>query len=264
MQSEEKQNVALPVLIGSVENHRIAWIDFETNGLKASFAMPLELGIIVTDVNLNELGRRSWLIDSRVGLTFEAMLSFDAYINTLHRNNGLLDDLQSAERSGELRRRFEVDDEALTWLRGFIPEGKILLAGSSVHFDKAFVSEHFPKLEANSNHRLVDVSGWQTTKNVIHGRNLKTGFEGVGGHRVFSDLENTLQRARAIWIEERQSAERLNHLATLVMALRSQYHDEPGFLQQAVESIVNKNGVFNDGRTWSCDGGGRITVAAGQ
>lgn len=180
-------------------NQRLAWIDLEANGLLASKCVPLEVGIIITDGNLWEVARERWLVDSRVGRTMAELVAVNDYVNAMHRDSGLLADLEAEAAVGTIKRRFEVAQSMAEFVRQYIPEGKVLLAGSSVHFDKAFLDEHFPAFSAICHHRLVDVSAFQVTLNVIRGHDISQGFGKTGNHRVFADLENSIARAALLW-----------------------------------------------------------------
>jgi len=143
----------------------IIWVDTETSGLDPRNGHLLEVALVVTDDELNELGHVSSLV-LPVGITIKEMArDLDPVVLEMHTKNGLLDELLAATR-GELFRRYAVEEYLLAFLAKHSVSGlsihesfkRVPLAGSTVGFDRAWLKEHMPKFESMVSYRSIDVS----------------------------------------------------------------------------------------------------------
>lgn len=162
----------------------IAWVDVETTGLDPEKNRLLEVGIVVTDDGANELGRRSVVLAPDYTAHFQI-----GAVRELHDPNGLW---AECKRDGLGRRHGE---ESMTaWLASMIGEEQPVMGGSSVHFDRAFLREHMPRLHAMFHYRNIDVS---TLKEVNRRIGFAPEWDGKRDiHRSIPDLEDTLNEYR--------------------------------------------------------------------
>lgn len=183
------------------------WIDLETTGLDPKHGAILEFAAIATGSDLVAVDIMGGVLCFDIG-DFDRMgsgegeygrfyqgdsFAIDGFVYDMHRKNGLWDDA----RRGLLN--VEAMDEVLstmidvhTW-----SERKPILAGSSVHFDRAWLREYCPRMESKLHYRHFDVT---TLKMAVRDAIAKSTF-GVEGeaesrHRAASDLEHSLQVAR--------------------------------------------------------------------
>lgn len=136
---------------------RLVWIDTETNGLQDD-AVPLELGLLVTDRALNELWAQSWLVHP--GYTYtDLIVTMESFVQEMHHKNGLLSDLADAWNDDTLTGPHTIELQAITLLtQAGVDPGKHPLCGSSAHFDRRIIKSTMPKLEAFFHYRNIDVS----------------------------------------------------------------------------------------------------------
>lgn len=137
---------------------KLYWLNLETEGLDPEKDAVLEIAVSVADLEN----------------PFDAAPIYHAVIDR-HRDYSRLPErvLQMHTRSGLLeecagqaarKRRFaggpwEVEEELLAIVSQVEdPEERPVLAGSSVHFDAAFLRADFPALHARFSHRHYDVS----------------------------------------------------------------------------------------------------------
>lgn len=127
----------------------MVWLDLETTGLNPLEHRILELGLVVSDVNLNILATKAWVI--RQGTPHIA----DEFVREMHTRSGLLAELGSPSSTPIM----EVEREAIDWLREQgIDKGKYPMCGSSIQFDRKFTGLHLPTLDAFFHYRNIDVS----------------------------------------------------------------------------------------------------------
>lgn len=167
-------------------NERLVWIDVETTGLNPKKDLLLEVAMVITDRKLNVLEERSCVI-------FHDQLSIQARLTPvtwqMHTNNGLLQDVKHSS--------FEMDAAEVLFLDLLqvtnVPVKKGILAGSSVHFDRAFLRENMPLLEAFFYHRMFDVSALKTAAQMWRPELVP---DQMKAHRAMDDIKESIALAQ--------------------------------------------------------------------
>jgi oligoribonuclease len=133
---------------------KLVWLDLETTGLDPARGKILEVAAAVADLSAPfDLGP----FVSRVlplGPWEHGLM--DDYVRSMHTKNGLL-----VECARSQARLDEVEFQLLDLLPvpgTYEREDTPTLAGSSVHFDHAWLRVHMPTLAARVSHRHYDVS----------------------------------------------------------------------------------------------------------
>ena len=127
---------------------KYVFLDLETTGLDPTFDVILEMGMIITDRELNELasfGRTiNWPAIEYNQLTGEYTPPFgvDDFVVRMHENSGLWHDSYRSKYS-----LTEAINDAAFWLgqQLFNASGKLPLAGNNVSFDRVFLQLKDPK-----------------------------------------------------------------------------------------------------------------------
>lgn len=125
----------------------ICWVDVETTGLDERKGHLLEVALVLTDDQLNDLGY------CRVVVKPDTVISLDPYVLKMHVNNGLLDDVVDLGMPLS-----QAQDTLIAFLKLHIKDNSVPLAGSTVSFDRRWLKEHMPLLESEFNYRNIDVS----------------------------------------------------------------------------------------------------------
>ena len=139
----------------------IVWMDTELTALPEVFFTKngpnpeiLECAIIITDKNLNELARKSWVVH----YDQEFMNSLSEWHQTNFASpekggNGLIEDVVKATTTKE-----QFENEAVAFIAEYCPKKSCPLAGSSVHNDREVLLLSYPKIYDYLHHRIIDVS----------------------------------------------------------------------------------------------------------
>ena len=185
----------------SEQHKNLAWIDLETTGLSPAADAILEIGVVITDMDLNVVNQRSWVcnpagVDGRRGSVL-AFTEITPHVWEMHTKNGLwrlsqesLIDLTIAQAKA---RRFIGENDA----------AGSPACGGSVHFDRAFLKCQAPLLDSVFHYRNLDVS---SIRNVfkffvpnVYEKSLyvaRTGENKEPEHRALDDLAFSIRELK--------------------------------------------------------------------
>ena len=190
----------------SISSERIVWIDCEMTGLDLTQDALIEIGVLVTDSDLNILGEGVELVikpgsEAPAG----ALENMNSYVRNMHESSGLLEDL---ERGVSMH---EAQEAVLKYVKKYVPvAGKAQLGGNSVGMDKRFLERDMPDLMNHLHYRVIDVS---TIKELAarwypaarHNAPVKT-----GNHRALGDIKDSIDELkyyrRAIFVPDAPDA----------------------------------------------------------
>lgn len=189
----------------------IAWTDLETTGLDPMKDHLLEVGIVLTDLDLTMISERSWLVEP----PSLDIMSVNPVVRTMHNENGLFRDLFDAqeERSrahaaypaqvapGHLAGARSIDYRISDWLRSEIPtetRDAIALGGSGVsHFDSRWIERYLPTFHRGLHRSTLDVGVMRRfIENVVGRPKLVPSATRKLEHRALDDARMHLREAR--------------------------------------------------------------------
>ncbi len=176
----------------------LAWLDVETTGLNPTLDQLLEVGFIITDDDLNELARRAWV------LPFDGKV--DDFIRNMHTKSGLLAECKVladgwrrwSESNIPVKHARPIAQEICGWLKEQLKDEKPPLCGSTISFDKSFLSASLTMSHILDlfHYRSIDVSSikelarcWRPD---VYEKRPKPGAR----HRALPDLEDSIAELR--------------------------------------------------------------------
>jgi oligoribonuclease len=162
---------------------KLLWIDLEMTGLNPVEDRIMEVAAIATDWNFTEMA------------TYEAIQHVDDMLmkqrmvgEFWEKYSGVRDALQTQNQQG--RENTEVEDELLAFIdKHFTADDQVLLAGNSIHQDRRFIENEWPRLHEKLHYRMLDVSAW---KIVFDGKYRKR-FAKPETHRAMEDIRGSIQ-----------------------------------------------------------------------
>jgi oligoribonuclease len=143
----------------------ICWIDLETTGLDPHEGVILEVACVITNWQLESLASYTAVIHHPPS----QLDNMNAWCRTAHEASGL---------TSESRASPQDPPTVMAQLHNFIKTNcnrQSALAGSSVHFDRAWLNVHAPSTIALLSHRNLDVSS------------IRMLFDSVGFHTPTQD-----------------------------------------------------------------------------
>jgi oligoribonuclease len=179
----------------------IVWIDTETTGLDPHNGQLLEIAVLVTDDDYNELWSSQRLIQNpELDPT-----AWHEKVLAMHTKSGLLADLQAGREAGVLAWQTPEAVEAhlikiLTGKFGVDELRKAPLGGSSVQFDREWLKIHMPDLITLLHYRNADVSGvgefLKRDNPKTEARRRAQNPSAVVAHRALDDIRYSVAQAR--------------------------------------------------------------------
>lgn len=184
-----EERSALPEPIYSTYPPAYFACDLETTGLDPKADRILEIAWTTLDLHFNQTQpiRRMLVTPSRIA---RFRLEQNPIVAQMHRENGLLDALADPEASTPLSR-------AITHVLATTPQredGKpLVIFGSSVHFDLAFIRERSPRLAERLHYRIADVSSMLTYATAA---GIPWPPEEPIAHRAYDDIAWSIKTAQ--------------------------------------------------------------------
>jgi len=184
-----KQLVKMPE---SRSTEPLVWIDCEMTGLDLSKDSIMSLACFVTDHNLQTLDHTGY--EAVIHHTQAQMDAMGDWCKQHHGASGLtkacLDSSTTAETAAT---------ELLEYIQKYVPDRrKALLAGNTVHADKAFlVQEPWTKVVKYLHHRIFDVSAIkEAARRWAPVEVLKKSPQKAGKHEANADILESIEEAK--------------------------------------------------------------------
>ncbi len=204
------------------------WIDLETTGIHPHNSLILEIAIIATDHFMNTIDSMHIIIHHDLDTMMRTSTAWckNKFCSITMGGNGLFDECVSKGLTYEdaqyyLKSFFHkhcANPETETSSNVFVGNihgvnaqrryqqqptylptiTKTLLCGSSVHFDKLFLSLHFPSISKYIHHRVIDVSSSLEMMRKWRPDLLYLLPKPNGSHRAKSDILDSIELMRFI------------------------------------------------------------------
>ena len=166
-----------------IHEQNLIWIDLEMTGLSPSTDRIIEIGVVVTDAQLNVRVEGPVLAIHQTDAVLDGM---DAWNKGTHGKSGLIDRVKAST----------VDESAaqaqvIEWLATVVPKGKSPMCGNSICQDRRFLAQYMPELERFFHYRNLDVS---TLKELARRwkPQILDGFKKAQAHTALADIHESI------------------------------------------------------------------------
>jgi oligoribonuclease len=158
----------------------LLWLDLEMTGLNSNKDKIIELAAIITDWDFN-------YIDS-LDLIIHRSESVLANMNDWCQKQFKLNGLTEAVRKSTITQN-QAEDEIIALInKHFEKNIPVLLAGNSIHSDRAFITQHLKRLEDRLHYRMLDVSSFK----VVFQTKYRRVFAKGESHRALDDIKESI------------------------------------------------------------------------
>jgi oligoribonuclease len=158
------------------------WLDLEMTGLDLDRCAIVEIGVILTRsdlVPIAELERVIWQPD-------EVLARMEPFVRDMHARSGLLERVRASKTS-----LVDAERDALALVSQYCGMREGVLAGNSIHTDRAFLARYMPRLEGWLHYRQVDVSSLKVLAGAWY-PDLPRFQKGDKTHTAIDDLRGSL------------------------------------------------------------------------
>lgn len=165
---------------------KLLWIDLEMTGLDPVEDRILEVAAIATDWDFTEVGRYEAVKKVGPSLMKKRMVGefWDKYAS-------VRDALMAQNETGKNGRT--VENELMAFIdEHFEPGVRVILAGNSIHQDRKFIENEWPRLNERLHYRMLDVSAWK----VVFDGKYKKKFAKPEAHRALEDIQGSIQELK--------------------------------------------------------------------
>ncbi len=128
---------------------RYVWLDLEMTGLDDKTCAIIEMAIIITDGELNELA----MLEQCIWQPDSMLETMGPFVRQMHTDNGLLEKVRASKLGQQ-----DAEQKAVELLSAHVPFKKGVLAGNSIWQDRRFLLRHMPFFESYLHYRQIDVS----------------------------------------------------------------------------------------------------------
>lgn len=165
---------------------KLLWIDLEMTGLSPTDDRILEVAAIATDWDFTEIATYEAVKKVGPALMKQRMVGefWDKYAH-------VRDALQLQNADGKHGRT--VENELLAFIdEHFAADERVLLAGNSIHQDRKFIENEWPRLNARLHYRMLDVSAWKVVFDGKYGKRFAKPEE----HRAMDDIHGSIMELK--------------------------------------------------------------------
>lgn len=164
---------------------KLLWLDLETTGLNPESDVILEVATVITDGRLDEICRYHSVIHQ----VDPTLLTMSHWCKKNHDDSGLIDLVRASTVS-----EAQAEQELLSQISRHVQSGdQLILAGSSIHFDRAFIRNRWKRLDSRLHYRMIDVSSIKESLRLYFGYERQSA---PPKHRAEKDIDGSIAEFR--------------------------------------------------------------------
>ena len=157
---------------------KLIWVDLEMTGLNPATDRILEVAVVITDFEFKELATYEAIIKQPDAV----LANMNEWATRQHAISGLTQKVHNG------RDETEVVGEIAQLIREQFGDEPAILAGNSIHQDRAFIRQWWPDVDALLHYRMLDVSSLKILMQGKYGQF----YEKPEVHRAKDDIEASI------------------------------------------------------------------------
>ena len=166
----------------------IVWVDCEMTGLEVTIDEICEIGVVVTDGELNMLDAGLQLV---IKPSDAALSNMGEFVTQMHTDSGLIQEIPQGISIAE------AEQQVLKYIKQWVTEERTApLAGNSIGTDRMFLNRQMPQLDKFLHYRNIDVSSLKELTRRWFPRVYFQLPKKTGNHRALADILESIQELR--------------------------------------------------------------------
>lgn len=158
---------------------KLLWIDLEMTGLETDKDVIIEVACEVTDFEFKTLASYEAVIKHHD----DVLDNMNDWSRVQHKASGLTERIKKEGRDEK-----EVIHELVGFIQAQFVSEPAILAGNSIHNDRAFIKRHWPQVDELLHYRMLDVTSFKILMQSKYGVN----FAKKEVHRAFDDIQASI------------------------------------------------------------------------
>ncbi|QQS16505.1 MAG: oligoribonuclease [Neisseriales bacterium] len=169
------------------KHNTLIWLDMEMTGLCPVTDRILEVGMLITDHDLNILAKApSWVLH-QTDVVLEVM---DTWNTQTHQKSGLIDQVKASVLTEQA-----VEHAMVDFMKQYAAPQSSPMCGNTVHQDRRFLAQWMPQAEAYFHYRNIDVSTLKELAKRWKPAIVKQ-FVKVSKHEALADIIESVEEMR--------------------------------------------------------------------
>ena len=166
----------------------IVWVDCEMTGLEVTIDEICEIGVVVTDGELNMLDAGLQLV---IKPSDAALSNMGEFVTQMHTDSGLIQEIPQGITIAE------AEQQVLEYIKQWVTEERTApLAGNSIGTDRMFLNRQMPQLDKFLHYRNIEVSSLKELSRRWFPRVYFQLPKKTGNHRALADILESIQELR--------------------------------------------------------------------
>ena len=158
---------------------KLLWIDLEMTGLDPDNDRIIEVAVEVTDFEFKTLAS----YEAVIAQSKKALKKMNDWSKNQHKASGLIERVKK-----EGRDEHEVARELVGFIKAQFGGEPAILAGNSIHNDRAFIKVWWPEVQEVLHYRMLDVSSFK----ILMQAKYNVNFSKKDVHRAFDDIQASI------------------------------------------------------------------------
>ena len=166
----------------------IVWVDCEMTGLEVTVDEICEIGVVVTDGELNVLDSGLQLV---IKPSAKALRNMGDFVRQMHTDSGLIEEIPKGISMAK------AEKQVLEYIKQWVSDERTApLAGNSIGTDRMFLNRQMPNLDKFLHYRNIDVSSLKELSRRWFPRAYFQLPKKTGNHRALADILESIQELR--------------------------------------------------------------------
>jgi oligoribonuclease len=174
------------MMVAMIDKHatptKLLWVDLEMTGLDPLEDVILEVAAEITDFDFKTLANYEAMVRQPRDLVVERMQKNIWWKDYPANRDEFVNKLNDGKPSEQVER------ELIELVEQQFGDEPAVLAGNSIHNDRKFIAQWWPRLDLKLHYRMLDVSAWKV---FMQGK-YDVNFEKREVHRAFDDIQASI------------------------------------------------------------------------